>query len=114
MALKDPALWLIAYDIADPRRLGRSFRYLRKHAIPVQYSVFMVHCSRAKLGNILKGLEKHIHAREDDVRAYRIPEPIRADRLGGSVFPEGVMLFSNDGSAADTSAPAESLDGLLF
>ena len=35
--------WLVAYDIASPRRLARVHRYLKRHAIPVQYSVFVFH-----------------------------------------------------------------------
>lgn len=43
------AQWLVTYDIADPKRLGRLFRYLKKQGVPVQYSVFLVDASAAKM-----------------------------------------------------------------
>ena len=68
MALNQIRNWLIAYDIADPRRLQRVHRFLCRHAVPVQYSVFVARCSAAKLGSIRASLAKLVKNREDDVR----------------------------------------------
>ena len=51
MSQNQQARWLVAYDIAHPRRLGRVFRLLQKHGVPVQYSVFSVDTTPMKMVN---------------------------------------------------------------
>jgi CRISPR-associated protein Cas2 len=75
MALNETRTWLMAYDIARPRRLVRVHRLLRAQAVPVQYSVFAARCSPAKLGVIRSSIAALIAKREDDVRCYPVPEP---------------------------------------
>jgi CRISPR-associated protein Cas2 len=87
--------WLIAYDIANPKRLLRVHRYLKKHAIPVQYSVFVLHGSQLSLENILAGISSLIAPEEDDVRAYHLPQRCEVTMLGRQSFPEGVMLAAS-------------------
>ena len=36
------ARYLVTYDIADPKRLSRLFRFMKKQGVPLQYSVFLV------------------------------------------------------------------------
>jgi CRISPR-associated protein Cas2 len=74
MSTHQKAQWLVNYDIADPKRLARVFKYLKKEGIPMQYSVFSVEASNAKMGAIMAHLATLIDARDDDVRAYRLPE----------------------------------------
>jgi CRISPR-associated protein Cas2 len=93
MALTEVRSWLIAYDIADPRRLRRVHRLLCEHAVPVQYSVFIARCSPAKLGVIRALLAKLIHPREDDVRMYPVPEPAHLAVFGRKALPEGLRLL---------------------
>jgi CRISPR-associated protein Cas2 len=64
--------YLIAYDIASPRRLGKVHRFLKKEGLAVQYSVFLVQLSPALLKNLLANIEKIIDAQSDDVRAYPV------------------------------------------
>ena len=66
--------WIIAYDIASPRRLLRVHRYMKSCAVPVQYSVFMTRGNESFLDKILDNLAKIIHPKEDDVRVYPVPE----------------------------------------
>jgi CRISPR-associated protein Cas2 len=89
MPLNQTRSWLIAYDIASPRRLQRIHRKLREHAMPVQYSVFVARCSAAKLGDIRALLAKIIDKREDDVRFYPIPEPAQLLSWGEKRCPKG-------------------------
>lgn len=84
--------FLICYDIADPRRLGRVHRYLAKEAVPVQYSVFTATLSRFGLKKLIEGLVEIIHSGEDDVRIYPLPEKLRILSIGQGFFPEGVTL----------------------
>ena len=82
---------LLAYDIRDPRRLGRVYRFMCKRAIPVQYSVFIGHWNKRELTGTLAGLDEIIAA-EDDVRAYPLPERCDAFTLGPPLFADGVLL----------------------
>jgi CRISPR-associated protein Cas2 len=112
MSLKETRSWLIAYDIASPRRLQRVHRKLREHAVPVQYSVFVARCSAAKLGDIRTLLARLIDKREDDVRFYPIPEPAQLFVFGRKALPEGLRLI--EGGAClplvPASAPASEKD----
>ncbi len=94
MADSQNALYLIAYDIADPRRLSRVHRTLKKQGLPVQYSVFTVVLKRKALLRLLERINLLIQPAEDDVRCYRLPENTDVNTLGRQFFPEDVMLFT--------------------
>lgn len=100
MALNEPRNWLIAYDIADPRRLGRVYRYLCKHAVPVQYSVFITRCAPMKLGLIRAGLVNLVKVSEDDVRMYPVPEPANLLVYGKKALPDGLRVIDGESSLA--------------
>lgn len=93
MALNDMRTWLVAYDIREPCRLQRVHRYLKRHAIPLQYSVFVTRANAAQLGNIRTGLAGIINGKVDDVRIYHIPDRTEAHTLGRMMLPEGVDVF---------------------
>ncbi|MEC4746986.1 CRISPR-associated endonuclease Cas2 [Methylomicrobium sp. Wu6] len=94
MADSQLGLYLIAYDIANPKRLGRVHRILKKEGLPVQYSVFTVVMKRPRLLRLLDRITEQIVWMEDDVRCYRLPENTETVSLGKQYFPEGVMLFT--------------------
>lgn len=85
------ARWLVTYDIADPRRLGRLFKFLKKQGVPVQYSVFLVEASAVKMGSLIVQIAKMMDADADDVRAYRLPENTWKVTLGNSILPEDIL-----------------------
>lgn len=85
------ARWLVIYDIADPKRLGRLFKFLKKQGVPVQYSVFLVEASAAKMGSLVVQIAKIIDADADDVRAYRLPENAWKVTLGSSILLEDIL-----------------------
>ena len=91
MSQNETARYLVTYDIADPRRLSRLFRYMKKQGVPVQYSVFLVETSAAKMGNLMARIAKMIHAEADDVRAYRLPDNGWQVTLGTCILPENVL-----------------------
>ena len=105
MALNEPRNWLIAYDIADPRRLGRVHRYVSKQGVALQYSVFVLRMSTAALDALLADVDKLIDPREDDVRVYPLPADPHPIHLGRQVLPEGVIL-------AEAGTKFEALPGL--
>lgn len=91
MSLQASARWLVTYDIANPKRLGRLFKFLKKQGVPVQYSVFLVEASTVKMGSLMVQIAQIVDADADDVRAYRLPESSWKFSLGGSMLPEGIM-----------------------
>ena len=67
--------YLIAYDVRDAKRLQRVHRLLRKRAIPLQESVFLLHSDSALLQDIEAGLRARSDTRVDDLRLYSVPGP---------------------------------------
>ncbi len=85
--------FLISYDIADPKRLGRVHRRLKQAGLPVQYSVFSVITTRSRVIRLLSRIEGLMDVREDDLRCYTLPARIECTTLGKQLFPEDVFLF---------------------
>lgn len=104
MSHHTPARWLITYDIRDPKRLGKVFKALKKEGIPVQYSVFYLHLSAAKIGSLMVALAKLTDSRNDDVRAYRLPERGIEISLGTSILPKDAW---HDNEALAGSSPTK-------
>lgn len=97
MAAHQVRLFLLAYDIADPRRLVRVHRTVRNHAIPVQYSVFLVPGTAADIDGLLAELDGIIEPREDDIRVYPLPKVLDVVQYGRQWLPEGI--------ATETASP---------
>ncbi len=94
MASGKPVLFLISYDIADPKRLSRIHRVLKKQGLPLQYSVFTVSLTQRQLKHLLQRFERIIDHVEDDIRCYALPSRIDCQMIGEQVFPDDVLLFS--------------------
>lgn len=92
MSQNQTAQWLVTYDIADPRRLAKVFKHLKKVGVPLQYSVFSVEASSAGMATLMAQLTRLIHAKEDDVRAYRLPKNGWRATLGQDIVPDGLWL----------------------
>lgn len=100
MALTEPRNWLIAYDIADVRRLRRVHRFLTSQAVPVQYSVFATRAAPMKTGLIRAALAEIIDERDDDVRIYPVPEPADLTVFGRKALPEGLSVIEGRSALA--------------
>lgn len=83
--------FVICYDITNPRRLGRLHRYLRKSAVPLQYSVFLFVGDERQLDRLMTGIVPMIDPKTDDVRAYPLPARGLKARLGRPALPEGIQ-----------------------
>ncbi len=94
---------LISYDIADPRRLGRIHRALKRQAMALQYSVFLHTGTPRQFEALIAQLQQLIDPRQDDLRAYPLPERGTRMRLGKSPLPVGIQwsalpeTWSDDG-----------------
>lgn len=99
MAVNTLRCWIIAYDIAEPRRLRQVHSYLVKHAHALQYSVFLAVCTERQLERILAGLAGQIHHGLDDVRAYPLPDGAEPVCLGVMHASDFVLLEGLDDTA---------------
>jgi len=96
MAINQTRLHLLAYDIADPKRLQQVHRAVRRAGIPLQYSVFLIPGRAADVEYLLRELDQLIEAREDDIRVYPLPNRLSVDRYGRQQLPQGLDLISGD------------------
>lgn len=80
--------FLIAYDVAHPRRLRRVARVLERHGVRVQYSVFLYRGTDAALAALLDELGQLIRPSEDVIQAWPLPAGADPGRYAlGAVRP---------------------------
>jgi CRISPR-associated protein Cas2 len=97
----DPVMnFIIAYDIADPKRLREVAKALEQHARRVQKSVFVFTGSRAMLDSVIRVLMQRIDTSEDRIQAWPIRTSTRSCRIdAGLALPEtGVALIASPAS----------------
>lgn len=94
MALTQKRSWIIAYDISDPKRLGRVYRLMCKRAIPQQRSVFRATLTTNEARKLLRELAALVDEHADDVRMYPLPATPEIIRLGkgGRDIPAHVLV----------------------
>lgn len=85
--------YLVAYDIADPKRLGRVYRYLSKYAVPIQYSVLAASWDEIERNRHWQRLATLINAQEDDVRCYPAPAAHHVFHWGKARTADGIGLL---------------------
>ena len=85
-------VWLVAYDISEPRRLRGVHRLLRKEGVPAQYSAFTVEADDEQIERLLERLRTLIDKRADDLRAYHLPASCTVWSLGTQHWPDGICL----------------------
>ena len=95
MAKNRKRRYLLCYDIADPRRLGRLHRHISRKALFVQYSVYLYHGTEAELLALLDELRQRIEAREDDIRAYPLPGNLHLETEGQNLADEAIFLLGD-------------------
>ncbi len=83
-------VWIVAYDISDPRRLQRVHRTMLRHATPIEYSVFLLAGTDADRSRCLDELLVLIDPDHDDLRCYPLPERGLQERIGKAILPEGI------------------------
>jgi CRISPR-associated protein Cas2 len=84
-------VFVIGYDIANPRRLQRVHREMCRHATPLEYSIFLLVGSQADKARCLEEMAALIVAKEDDVRCYPLPARGFQGRIGRASLPEGIQ-----------------------
>lgn len=87
--------WLLAHDIADPKRLQRVWRVMRKEGLPLQYSLYLLHGNRQSVQRLLARLTPLINSKHDDIRVYPLDQNTRMWSLG-TQFNEGGNALIDD------------------
>ncbi len=91
MSDRTERLYVVTYDIADPKRWRRVYRLLQGYGSWLQLSVFQCRLSRRRLVELRASLEERIRREEDHVLildlgpAERVE--LRVDSLGRSYEP---------------------------
>jgi len=89
--MAQPKVWLVAYDICEPKRLRRVHRFMLGWGTSLQYSVFVVQARSKDLTRLKAGLSERIDPKRDDLRIYTIPN--RAGRWAGTTIQnDGIIL----------------------
>ena len=88
--------YVIAYDIADPKRLRRVARCLERQAIRCQKSVFLFEGTEEALASLLNLAESHIDRNADVIQAWKLrsDQPVLGDVRGTAdpLYPGFVVL----------------------
>jgi len=100
MALNERRTWLVAYDISEPRRLGRVQRYIKTVAMPAQYSLYVAVASANGIRAVRDRLAALINSRQDDVRIYLLPMRTKVLHYGRRSLPDGLLLAQADPARA--------------
>ena len=87
--------WLICYDIANPGRLQRVHRIVRRFAATCQYSIYCKTATRREIVKLLDDLEPVIDPRRDDVRVYPLWPAGSHLEAGREYFPDGVYFMDD-------------------
>ncbi len=91
-----PRLHLLSYDIADPDRLTRVHRTMRRWGVPLQYSVFLIRVNKPALERLKGELGDLIDPKRDDIRIYPLPARLELTQYGRQLFPPGIDFFGRD------------------
>lgn len=86
--------FLICYDVANPRRLGRIHRFMTRHGMPIQYSLFESWLTPPQLRGVIQRLTDLIDVGEDDVRIYSIRTDATIACLGQPTLPTEIQYFN--------------------
>lgn len=83
--------WLIAYDIADPRRWRRVHAAVTDEGFRLQYSLYWLPGDTRRARALAATLDRSIDPRSDDVRFYAFPDTAWCRLWGPKPWGEGVV-----------------------
>lgn len=101
---------ILAYDIADPKRLRHVHKLLKAWGMPVQYSVFAVDLTTRGADKLFAALARIADADADDVRLYRIGQGTHC-WSGRAPLPEGMILTGSASAAILREMTSDNADG---
>jgi CRISPR-associated protein Cas2 len=88
-------LTVVAYDIAQPKRLAKIARICRDYGVRVQYSIFESHLTEEEFHDFWHRLLEEIDEDEDRIIAYRLDAKAARRTLtaGTMVCSEQVVCY---------------------
>lgn len=99
-------LFLVAYDITDPSRLGKTARVLERHAQRCQKSVFLFEGSRPALHRLIEDIRPLVDLRVDLVQAWQLgrEETVQGLFLGNpAVLMPASLVLGNPVTTPNTT-----------
>ncbi|MHB0854335.1 MAG: CRISPR-associated endonuclease Cas2 [Rectinema subterraneum] len=90
-------IYLVAYDISNPKRLKKFAAYCERFGIRLQKSVFQLDCSKEIIEKFVTGFPSIINKKVDSIVLYPLCEDCRRlSRLQGPndlINPEEVIIL---------------------
>ncbi|MBM3522367.1 MAG: CRISPR-associated endonuclease Cas2 [Alphaproteobacteria bacterium] len=90
---KSRPLHLVAYDVADDRRLARVHQAVKAYSTGGQKSVHECFLSPGELGQLRRELVGLIHPRDDSLVVLRLDSRMGVHTLGIAVMPRDEPFF---------------------
>ena len=84
-------LFVIGYDISNPKRLNKVYKAMCKYATPLQYSIFVLNGTTKQCEKCLETMTAIINPEEDDFRCYVFPQYGLKSRIGSPSLPTGIV-----------------------
>lgn len=104
-------VFLVAYDIANDKRLRRIARLMEEHGIRVQKSVFLFEGSDADLEELFTSAAERMDLEDDLIQAWRIAsgQPKEGRSLGKPIpiFPDSIVFNGDEASILPTHSDDE-------
>ena len=90
-------IWLVSYDIANPKRLNKVAAYCEKFGLRLQKSTFQIDTEKDILENLLEGLKEIMNRKYDSIVIYPLCEDCRrlslTDGLNNIINPDEVIFL---------------------
>ena len=91
-------LIIVAYDVADNRRLAKIAKIMEDYGTRVQYSVFEIYADGSIMHEIMRRVSSVLDEKEDSVRLYPLCKSCekKTEVLGNPVYvppQQDVMIF---------------------
>ena len=89
--MKNERVFVIGYDISHPKRLQRAYRIMLNHAVPIEYSIFILNGTMRDAMRCMREVAHGIDPKEDDLRCYPLPSRGLQFRMGKASLPQGIV-----------------------
>jgi len=86
-------LFIIAYDIADERRLAKVHYLLKSFSTGGQKSVYECFLTEAELERVIAGLQKLINPFEDRIHIFTLDGRSKTHTLGIAIQPRDPKFY---------------------